>query len=83
MSGVGCGVGPSFPSYKGKNTLERFLLRGVIDKARAHPILHMRSLPDFEQRNCVSNAKLLPQFPERPCKHQRQGGRNSQHLSRL
>lgn len=25
-------MGPSLPSYKGKNTLERFLLRGLIGK---------------------------------------------------
>lgn len=56
MSWVGCGVGPSFPSYKGKNTLERFLLRGVIGTARAHPVIHMRSLSDLEERNC-GNAK--------------------------
>ena len=27
-----CGVGPSLPSYKGNNTLESFLLRGLIAK---------------------------------------------------
>jgi len=45
----GCGVRSPFPSYKRKNTFERFLSRSVIGKARAHPILNMRSLSDFEQ----------------------------------
>ena len=45
MSWVGWGAGPSLPSYKGINTLETFLLRGLIEQgtyASDHKLLTHR-----------------------------------------
>ena len=45
MSWVGWGAGPSLPSYKGINTLETFLLRGLIEEgtyASDHKLLTHR-----------------------------------------
>lgn len=57
MSWVGCAVGPLLPLYKGNNTLERFLLRGVVGEIRGHSILNMRSLPDPISSREIASAR--------------------------